>query len=518
MHFVMRMRTMKPWRRRMVLIVFAGSVLAAGYRAHAQQAKPAAPPGRDPITPRIIEDGIDAAPRRTDSEAGQIPWGVCLPDLLVVRMGPWAPFDPLVDLYDGTYDEGGIFACVELVFDGVVNPPGPTTTSFDPTLYGLCPIYGFVELDIDDNVDTGGEMEAPVFRYNANVARYAGMPVGPEFINRIGTDGQESDLVYDSPPWIDRSGEDFHLVLSNEEIVSILEVEGDQDGVFDAGETWLLEGHFFHRAHGYDIFTYGGGYEPSVELRFAHDPPTNTTTITLVYPLTNEAYAQATGTQPEGEDFDDSNANSIHEALWNLQFSATYPVLPGHEYEPLILPWASQYPNDYMDPRDWRPTFLLSTVLTEWTYGGLYMCVDTWPNVVAGDFNGDGLAGNTDAQMAADFLAAHDGDPLYDSDGQINGEIHLVGFGARFSIFDVNYDGVIDAYDVTYSQQAPGDYDNNGQIDLEDFAAFQRCYEAEQLDPGDLMRIGCMDAFDLDADEDVDTTDFALWLPLMSGP
>ncbi len=55
-------------------------------------------------------------------------------------------------------------------------------------------------------------------------------------------------------------------------------------------------------------------------------------------------------------------------------------------------------------------------------------------------------------------------------------------------------------------------------MDLQDFAALQRCYAAEALDPGDLMRVGCMDAFDLDADQDVDGADCGLWVPLMAGP
>ena len=368
-------------------------------------------------------------------------------------------------------------------------------------------------------MDTGGEVEAPEFRYNANVARYGGLPVGPEFVDRIGTDGQDSDLVYDTVPWIDRSGEDFHVVLFNQEILSIFELNGNQDDLFDAGETWLLEGHFLHRAHGYDTFTYGGSYEPLVELRFAHDLETNATTITLVYPLTNEAYAAATGEEVEDMDFDDFNANSIWEALWNLQYSAQHPGWSPNDYQALILQWADEYPEDYLDPCAWRPTFLLSTVLTEvGLYGGLYAYVDVWPDVVVGDFNGDGLASNSDAQMAADFLDEHDGDSLYDADGQVNGVIELVLFGMRFSIFDVNYDGFVDAYDVTFSQQAPGDYDNDGRLDLLDFAAYQRCYEAEQLDGDALIRIGCLDAFDLDMDEDVDRTDLGLWVPLMSGP
>lgn len=254
---------MRLWRWCVSLMLFAGPVLAAGHGADGQQPNARLASRSDPIPPRIIQDGGDAEFRRTDSEPGEPPWSPGPADLLEARIGPWAPLDPSVDLYDGSYQEGGTFACVELVFSGLVNPPGPTTEPFDPHLHGSCPIYGFVEFDTDDNVDTGGEMEAPVFRYNANVCRYGGMPVGPEFTHRVSTDGLDSDLVYNTPPWIDRSGEDFHLVLFEEQIESIFDLNGNQDDLFDLGETWLLEGYFFHRAHGYDIFTYGGSYEPS---------------------------------------------------------------------------------------------------------------------------------------------------------------------------------------------------------------------------------------------------------------
>jgi hypothetical protein len=510
---------MKPWRQRMFVIVLAGSVLAIGHGVPGQHIGLEVPVGPDRDHSHLIHDGQDAAYRRSDTSEMPPPWGAGLPDMLEARIGAFAPVDPAMDRYEGDYQAGASFVRVDLVFAGVVNPPGPTTDSFDPQFYGLCPVYGFVEFDVDGNVNTGGEMEAPEFRYNATVCRYGGVPVGPEFTGRVSTDGLDSDLVYDTLPWIDRSGEEFHLAIFEEQIDNIIDLSGNQDMLFEPGETWLLEGPFLHRAHGYDIFTLGGAYQPLTELLFAHDLERDLTTISLVYPLTNEAYAQMTAQDLEGEDFDDYNANSVHEALWNLQYSAANPVLPGHEYEPLILEWAAQNPDDYLDPSTWRPTFLLSTVLDEdGVYGGLYTYVDVWPNVVAGDFNADGLASNSDAEAAANFVAQYDGDPLYDADLLVNGVIELVSFAIRFSVFDVNYDGFLDEYDLTYSLQAPGDYDNDCDVDLEDYAAFQRCYAIEQADDSSLLLAGCLDAFDLDADQDVDWTDFGQWAPLNVGP
>lgn len=502
-----------------VPLVFAGFVLATCCFADAIPADQMEVYVLDATSARVIYDGTDAAIRRTDADGEEVPVDMSLPEFVMARFGPWAPLDPYLDLYDGVYQDDGIFLCVEVLFEGLVNPPGPTAETFDPTLHGPCPVFGFVEFDIDDNVDTGGEMEAPEFRYLSNVARYGGMPVGPEFVGRVSTDGQDSDMAYDTEPWIDRSGEEFHLALFAEHTTGIVDLNGNQDVIFDEGETWILEGHFWHRAHGFDIFAYMGGYEPLVELRFAHSMGRDATTVTLVYPLTNEAYALATGQDPSGEDFDDFNANSIHEALWNLHFSALNPVLPGHPYEPLILGWADLNPDDYMNPRAWRPTFLFSTVLEEfWLFGGFYSHVDIWPNVVEGDFNGDGLAGDSDAAMVADFVQQHDGDPSYDADGVDNGVIEVAGFAVRFSIYDVDYNGIIDDYDRTFSLQEPGDYNNDQDVDFQDFAAMQRCFAVEQSDDGDIIRVGCIDAFDLDEDEDIDIEDFDLWARLMTGP
>ena len=247
---------------------------------------------------------------------------------------------------------------MELVFDGLLNPPGPMTAVYAPHLYGPNPLFGFVEFDVDTNGDSGGNVDAPLIRYNGNVARFGGLPVGGAFKDRISTNGWDPDGLYETPPWIDRSGGDFELEFRGDEVTAIQHIAGDSDGIFEKGETWDLYGRFFRREQGYDACA-GGPYEPVVCLRFAHVPPTITTTglrstapvteatdpppvggvkyVTFIYPLTNEAYAEANGQSVEPGDTWDFNANSILEGLEILKNSAQAALCPGsYEFSGLI--------------------------------------------------------------------------------------------------------------------------------------------------------------------------------------
>jgi hypothetical protein len=61
-------------------------------------------------------------------------------------------------------------------------------------------------------------------------------------------------------------------------------------------------------------------------------------------------------------------------------------------------------------------------------------------------------------------------------------------------------------------QQPPirGDADDDGDLDLADFAAFQRCHATAGQ--------GCLAGFDYDDDQDVDLIDLATFLGLLDGP
>ena len=56
----------------------------------------------------------------------------------------------------------------------------------------------------------------------------------------------------------------------------------------------------------------------------------------------------------------------------------------------------------------------------------------------------------------------------------------------------------------------PGDYDGDGNVDLDDYAGFPACFSGPLAGKGRPARSrACEDAFDFDLDGDVDLWDFA---------
>jgi hypothetical protein len=147
---------------------------------------------------------------------------------------------------------------------------------------------------------------------------------------------------------------------------------------------------------------------------------------------------------------------------------------------------------------------------------GNYIWTDICPNVVRGDFNGDGLRTRTDARMAGSFVSLRDGDPAFDVDLTSNGVVELVNFGVWFSIYDVDYDGLVGSYDVSFAQQNHGDYENDGDVDLVDYGAFQRCCASSAT--GTTVTAACRDAFDMDNDGVVDLEDLDGFIQRLKGP
>lgn len=443
--------------------------------------------GDQPLT--ILDPSGDAVIRRTDfGNDGLIaPQLQRLPDLLEIRMGRFAPDDPEEDRFAGDWEDSGPFARVDMVFDGVVNPPGPLglgdhSPTHAPFLYGPNPVVGFIEFDMDANVDTGGELNAPQYRYLGNVARFGGIPVGPEFVDRVARDGFAFDGFVTSPPFVDRSGEEFHWVLLGEEISSHevkRESVGGAPAIFEAGESWIIEGKMMHRAHGYGDFALmcfdaEGEFEAEVKVLFAHRTSTDQTTISLIYPLTNAASAalQGSGTNVHPNDGCPDDQNSVEEGLVDLQFSATIAD-PGTRALPefqLIADWEFQAPADYLDPQDWRVTALIGTGYgAPQPDGARFIWTDVFPSPIVGDVDGDGALTSADTLAMIQFVAENDGHPNYDADGdEANGSMTWIDFAQGFCVFDIDYDGIVLAGD----QVVLGDMDVNQVVDLEDVDDF----------------------------------------------
>jgi hypothetical protein len=515
---------------------------------------------------QIIIDDMPPTPRRTDGGDPISPIGSeTVPELLSIAIGRWAPTsaagDPLspgaslpVDEYQGAWSDTGEFLRVDLVFQGRVNPPGPVGHNYDPHRFGPSPLYAFIEFDIDRNANTGGERDEPEFRYNANVARFGGMPQGVPYVNRIAFDGGPYDTDPLTPPHIDRSGEDFHLSIFGEpgDIVEIRDVvtgdllcsggcvPGTFVPTFAAGDVWDVAGPSFGLAHGFSEFNVSiGSYDRHERLRFAHDEVRGVTLVSLIYPLTQRGWAIRSGTSTvPAMDYDTDADYSMAEAVFILQQSATFGLNAADPYWMVIADWAcnndaepvrcANVRNGRLNPANWRVTALVGTMLAiaPATTAGLFVPTNIVPGVVVGDFNGDGWVTQTDAQMLADFIDLYDQDPAVDAGAvfgasAFDGIIQIINFGPNFSIYDVNYDGQVDAVDLAAVEQDGGDYDNDNDFDLRDVAAFQACFTGSAFIIADSTGLVCRDAFDLDGDLDIDLNDLATLTELgldMTGP
>jgi len=439
--------------------------------------------------PVVMPDPVgDAIVRRTDlgNDAAINPALHRLPDIVEMRIGRFAPSAPHLNLFAGAWSAGGGFLRFEMVLAGLINPPGPMdygfkTPEYEPFEYGANPVFGFVEFDVDHDISTGGELNNPELRFDGGVGRFGGKPVGAEFADRIAYDASAFDHDLSTPPHCDRSGEEFHLVFRGEDIQSIDRYDENPAGdysTFDPGERWTLHGPMFHRAHGFEMFAFQcvgqeGRYLPNVSVEFRHNLALNQTTISLVYPLTNAASAlmQGPGTPVQPNDGCPGNQNSIEEALLDLQFSAMFASPPDRllpEFA-LIAGWENQNISARLDPAGWRVDAMVGTgYCAPEPDGARYGWTDTWPNCRVGDFNGDGVVDSADAAMLSAYIAKWDGVNGVDADGVVNGRVVLIGFAANFSMFDTNYDGVVEAADTIVL----GDMNINLVADSSDLSDF----------------------------------------------
>lgn len=452
------------------------------------------------LEPVVRYDDVgDTVVRRTDPGAdGPVGlFGHRRPDIIAHRLGRWQPLNPAADLYTGCWDPAGGFVRLDVAYWNVVNPPGLLGLfglQYEPYRYGPHPVTGFLEIDMDMNVNSGGEVQVPQSMYLGNIARFGGMPPTPRFANRVARIGFDLDPFIHTPPLVERSGEEFHLALFGDLVTQIIKVSGDGDDVFEAGETWIVRGQLLHRAHGYEFFSSAGGngmYWPIVDLRYEHLVDPNVTQVTLVYPLTNAASAQQHGQVPQPMDGNAFNQNSVLEALTDLRDSVLaippFDPLRNHPAFPLIQPWEIQNPSVGLGVNHWRINMTASmSYIHPDIQGAIFAWTDAWPAPIPGDFDGDGAVTLQDVAALDHFIAIYDGVFPFDADNLVDGRVTLLDFGLNFSIFDVDYSGVIEARD---RQALPvlGDLDADFDIDSDDLSLFVLAL----VDPEQLASAGC---------------------------
>jgi len=468
-----------------------------------------------------VEDPLaDTLFRRMDPGAS-LPFDTAahrLPDLVSLKMQAWSPDDPAADLFTGMAAETGDFLRLDIVLAGLANPPGPVDPSdFRPFVYGDHPLYGFIEINMDQDVDTGGELIAPQYRYLGNVARFGGQVTDVELAPRVATDVSAFDDDFESPPQVERHGEEFHLALlgTQFEFDDIEPMAGDADFVFEPGETWNIRGTFFHRAHGYELFSFveggrhPGEYAPTCDLRFRHDPAQDRTHVTLIFPLTNAGAGAMRDEPPEPTNQDPTDHASVLEALEDLQLSAFFlPVLPTDlPEEAIIANWAERDPAQHLDPIRWSMAAIIGSSFTAPHPDGVYFVwSDVYPNVVVGDVDGSGEVDGRDRGQIAQYLAQRDG-----LDGVVDETVTIMDFAAEFTVYDVNHDGFVDSFDLAPGT-ANGDSDLDGDVDLFDFARFQVCFDPELP-----YKAGCA-ALDLQTDLVVTLADLPGFFQYFGGP
>ncbi len=474
------------------------------------------------VPPLVIIDGVgDATARRTDPGAdGSFDPAAHPPiDLREVRLGAWAPLAPAADLFTGSFSASGDFVRLDLIVMGVVNPPGSAQPDeFNPFEFGDRPVFGFVEIDMDQDVQTGGELSSPCYHYLGNTARFGGKTARPDFQDRVALDASACDDGFFTPPLVKRHGEEFHLAFRENEgnPAEISHLIGNDNAVFEAGETWNISGQFFHRAHGYEPFSLvdggddAGQYMPHCTLQFRHDPSEDVTCISLVFPLTNTGAGLMAGQPPEPLDHTAANQSSVLEALTDLQVSATVLAMlppPAPPEQAIIDGWQFLDPSDYLDPTQWAVTVLFGNSYVEPDPSGEYFVwTDAYPNVVRGDVNGDGLADLQDQQRIQAYILHHDED-----DGQLDGAAVIPEFGQNFSIFDIDQNGVCDSLDALLVG-TPGDFDADGDVDLRDYSKLMSCFSGANASFADAAC--ALTDYNLDGDIDLDDASMGLTGPV----
>ncbi|MCA9305806.1 MAG: hypothetical protein KDA16_04705 [Phycisphaerales bacterium] len=401
----------------------------------------------------------DARVRRTDLGAdGALGDGAVLPDLISITSGGWSPASPATDPYTGVWveSEGADILRIDIVFEGLINPPGTLglgPTLYDPFAFGPSPLYGSIEFDIDDENDTGGECSgAANFMYLASVGRLGEVP-GTSIEERMAREGEDLDSFFASEPQYERNGADYVLRFCGCANVTVINDFGDPDGVFGPDDSWIVQSRFFQRAGGFAEVSgaFGGSafglYDPQTNLRFSHSISTGQTTVTLVYPLTMHGAASLRGEPEQPADTNVANHTSVEEAMSDVIAGVQFPI-----FDPctnaIAAGWRNRQFEEYINPAQWRIRAVVGTAYESEDPGGaLYIWTDAGFNQQFADFSSDRCVTPLDENLLLYEIAELDGTGS-DADGVVNGVVTLYLFGANFSVFDLNYDGLISPADA----------------------------------------------------------------------
>lgn len=476
--------------------------------------------------PRVYTDPAqDAVLRRTDVGAdGPVDPQAGWPDLVRITFGGWTTGTPQSNPYSGSWVDSrdtNLFR-IDLVFNGLVNPPGPInlrSEGYDPYLYGMNPVYGYVEFDLDSEVNTGGEIDNVRNRPLGNVSRFGG-----RFEDSIGeraavtADDFDGNLL--TEPLVERSGEEMHLAFCACFALTITPIDDPTPDTFDAGDTWMVSGRFLGRTHAFSDYSgaFGGSqpgeYDPIVTLRFQHSIQTDKTTISLVHGLDNSGAAALRGENTQALDFNAGNQTSILELLNEIRFTAqhTNDPGPGTPFD-LLRQWRdsehSQF-DEFLRVERWDVLALFGTTYSQPQNDALYVWTDVGPDVSAGDCTGDGEINNLDQQAIMVSIAQTDGSSV-DSDGQPNGQTRLIDFGQNFALYDLDYDGVIGSLDLaSIGYVRYGDVNSDSLVNQADLTIVRGLRGVTSSHP--LYN----PAADLNSDQRIDATDEALMVRRLS--
>ncbi len=447
----------------------------------------------------------DAVVRRTDiGNDAPLPAGFDPIDLLSVSLDGWMPVSPSTDLYSGSIIQGDAdFVRIQIVVDGLVSPPGPIGLNgfpYNPYQFGDRPITGFIELDIDDQKNSGGElMPIARSRYLANVGRFGLHPTG-SIAERMVQSGNDFDGDFFSGPTFEQTGSEFTLIMCGCFAPTIVSQDGNMDSLFDWGESWIVEGRFFERFESFlpESFLFGGSdfglFDPITTLQFVHDPIFDQTTVTLVYQITNAGAALAANEPEQPIDLETSlNHTSIEEALDDLIIGASFT---SGDLGILTENWQGNDRTDYRDPSRWSVTALIGTAPTTPQPLSFYIWTDTGFDESYADFDFDDLVTSNDIQVVQDFINDNDGTSI-DSDSAINDQIGTPSFAFEFHFYDLNYDGVVSAADFPALPCIP-DFTGDGVLDFFDIFAFLNAFTSQDSQ-ADLTNDNSWDFFDISA-------------------